>query len=141
MHVTLLSDPTEDGHAHEVRKLNDLTLGNKKVPAGYFFQPDAENISAVAFSNAGTAAKFTRMGLQAGLDPDTVALRYGFAYGSEADNIVPEAFNAPPEKAKTLPNCCGGVSHPPATFQTLALSPARDIPDLFQCLAPRQKHL
>lgn len=92
MHVTLLSDPTDEGYAYEVRQLSDLTFGTKKVPAGYFFQPGAENISAVAFSNAGTIAKFTRMGLQMHLDPDTVALRYGLAYGSDAEHIVPEAF-------------------------------------------------
>jgi hypothetical protein len=92
MHVTLLSDPIEEGYAYEVRQLHDLAFGTKKVPAGYFFQPSAENISAVAFSNAGTIAKFTRMGLQVGLDQETVALRYGFAYGTAGDNIVPEAF-------------------------------------------------
>lgn len=92
MHVTLLSDPIEEGYAYEVRQLRDLAFETKKVPAGYFFQSGAENISAVAFSNAGTIAKFTRMGLQMGLDPETVALRYGFAYGADADNIVPEAF-------------------------------------------------
>lgn len=92
MHVTLLSDPKEKGFEYEVRKLEELSFGTKAVPAGYFFQPDAENITAVAFSNAGTVAKFTRMGLQAGFDPDTTALRYGLAYGSGGDSIVPEAF-------------------------------------------------
>jgi len=92
MHVTLLSDPRERGYEYEVRKLDQLSFGSKTVPAGYFFQPEAENISAVVFSNAGTVSKFTRMGLQAGLDPETTALRYGLAYGSGGDTLVPEAF-------------------------------------------------
>jgi hypothetical protein len=41
-------------------------LGPKTVPSGFFDLPEAENISAVIFTNAGTWGKFTRMGYQAG---------------------------------------------------------------------------
>jgi hypothetical protein len=38
----------------------------KEVPFGFFDLPDAENVSAVLFSNSGTIAKFNRMGTLAG---------------------------------------------------------------------------
>jgi hypothetical protein len=92
LHVTLLSDPEERGWEYEVKDLAELRFGAKAVPAGYFFQPQTENVSCVIFSNAGTVPKFTRMGLQQGLDEDTIALRYGLSYGEEIDRIVPQAF-------------------------------------------------
>jgi hypothetical protein len=92
LHVTLLSSPEEQGYEYEVKGLAELRFGTKAVPAGYFFQPDTEDVSCIIFSNAGTVAKFTRMGLQEGLDPDTIALRYGLAYGEQTDRIVPQAF-------------------------------------------------
>ena len=52
--------------------------GEKVIISGYFRQPDAENISAVLFSNSGTIAKFNRMGILAGLgDPDLLVMREG----------------------------------------------------------------
>jgi hypothetical protein len=35
----------------------------KKIPSGFFNQPDAVNVSGILWSNAGTVPKFTRMGL------------------------------------------------------------------------------
>ncbi len=62
------------------------------VATGFFKQPEAENISAVLFSNAGTAPKFSRMGY----DPDRHGflkmIRYGFRADFDRDAIVPEAF-------------------------------------------------
>ncbi len=92
LHVTLLSSPEEEGYEYEVKELVELRCGAKAVPAGYFFQPDTDNVSCVIFSNAGTVAKFTRMGLQEGLDPNSIGLRYGLAYGQQTDRIVPQAF-------------------------------------------------
>ena len=45
------------------------TFGSKTIPSGFFDLPGAENISAVLFSNAGTIAKFDRMGVVAGFIP------------------------------------------------------------------------
>lgn len=42
------------------------TYREKTIPSGFFDQPNVENISAVLFSNAGTIAKFDRMGVVAG---------------------------------------------------------------------------
>jgi hypothetical protein len=46
------------------------TFGNKTIPSGFFDLPGAENVSAVLFSNAGTLAKFDRMGVIAGFVPE-----------------------------------------------------------------------
>lgn len=46
------------------------TFGEKTIPSGFFDLPGAENVSAVLFSNAGTLAKFDRMGVVAGFAPD-----------------------------------------------------------------------
>lgn len=46
--------------------VENFTYNGKVVPAGFFDLPSAENVSAVLFSNAGTLAKFDRMGVAAG---------------------------------------------------------------------------
>lgn len=48
--------------------VESFTYNGKVVPAGFFDLPGAENVSAVLFSNAGTLAKFDRMGVAAGFD-------------------------------------------------------------------------
>jgi hypothetical protein len=42
------------------------TYGQKTILSAFFDQPEAEYISAVLFSNAGTISKFDRMGVKAG---------------------------------------------------------------------------
>lgn len=42
------------------------SYGGKTIPSGFFDLPGAENVAAVMFSNAGTIAKFDRMGVVAG---------------------------------------------------------------------------
>ena len=54
--------------------IDNHEYNGKKVPSGFFDLPDAENVSAVVFSNAGTIAKFDRMGVAA----DYAALGYGY---------------------------------------------------------------
>ena len=49
--------------------VENFTYNGKVVPAGFFDLPGAENVSAVLFSNAGTLAKFDRMGVAAGFKP------------------------------------------------------------------------
>lgn len=48
----------------------------KKIPSGFFFQPNAENVSAVLFSASGTISKFNRLGRQAGFIPASFLLMY-----------------------------------------------------------------
>lgn len=55
------------------------TFGSKTIPSGFFDLPGADNVSAVLFSNAGTLAKFDRMGIVAGFIPaDHLYFRVGY---------------------------------------------------------------
>jgi tetratricopeptide (TPR) repeat protein len=51
-------------------KADNHQYKEKMVETGFFDLEGAENISAVVFSNAGTLAKFDRMGVDAGFAPD-----------------------------------------------------------------------
>jgi len=60
-------------------KIETHKFADKEIPSGFFFQEDAENISAILFSASGTLSKFNRMGHQAGLGDKKVKLiRSGF---------------------------------------------------------------
>lgn len=65
---------------------------DKVIPTGFFDQPGTEHISAVVFSNAGTKAKFTRMGTLAGFgEPDMAVRRVGIQ-----SNPMPGALDGLP---------------------------------------------
>ncbi|WP_424312393.1 hypothetical protein [Haloferula sp.] len=74
----------EDGKDYPVDFCN---YGEKKnIPAGFFRQPDAENISAVIASNEATLTKFNRMGKIAGFgNPDVFIARAGAALDLETN--------------------------------------------------------
>jgi hypothetical protein len=73
-------------------KIGAHRYGGKEIPSGFFDLEKAENISAVIFSNAGTLAKFDRMGVAAGFGtPGYKYLRTGFRY-----NPDPNAFMGTP---------------------------------------------
>jgi hypothetical protein len=55
--------PLRSGKMHVQTKTHH-TNGGKLIPSGFFYMKEAENISAVLFSNAGSFAKFNRMGQQ-----------------------------------------------------------------------------
>jgi hypothetical protein len=63
-------------------KIGDYTKPNgTKIPSGFFFQPNSENVSAIIFSSCGTLSKFNRMGKQAELGSDIpTLLRTGTFY-------------------------------------------------------------
>lgn len=68
-------------------------VGEKEIPSGYFFQPDAEQVSAVLFSASGTISKFNRMGRQAGFkDPTVVMIRVGTYHDHDPNAAVPKMF-------------------------------------------------
>jgi hypothetical protein len=69
----------KDGSKHGVeRKAREHVVGGKVVPTNFFGQADTRHVSAVLFSNAGTMAKFNRMGVLAGFgDPDVKLRRKG----------------------------------------------------------------
>ncbi|SBW00847.1 glycosaminoglycan attachment site [uncultured Dysgonomonas sp.] len=63
------------------------------VPAGFFFQPDAENISAVINSPTATLSKFNRLGMQAGLNSQKSRLfRFGYRHDHDENAAVPLEF-------------------------------------------------
>ena len=89
------------GYEHEWEKGPDRTLkitprrikehvwGTKKIPSGFFRLPEAENVSAVIFSNSGTISKFNRMGVLGGFGSGRVRIvREGTRFNH--DPIAPE---------------------------------------------------
>ena len=64
-----------------------------EIPAGYFFQPDSEHISAVLFSANGTISKFNRLGRQAGFgSPNVSMFRVGTCYDHHPNAATPRIF-------------------------------------------------
>lgn len=75
-------------------KVSEHKYKGKKIPSGFFDLPDAENISAIIFSNAGTIAKFDRMGAAAGFGADGYGyLRVGLKANPDPNAAVGEAFS------------------------------------------------
>jgi hypothetical protein len=69
------------------------TYKGKIIETGFFDLPGAENISAIIFSNAGTLAKFDRMGIAAGFLPtDHKYVRMGFRYNPDPNAVHPLPF-------------------------------------------------
>lgn len=68
--------------------VESFKYNGKVVPSGFFDLPGAENVSAVLFSNAGTLAKFDRMGVAAGFGAP------GFRYFRAGLKLDPDP-NAP----------------------------------------------
>lgn len=74
-------------------KIEKHKIGEKEIPSGFFFQNDAENISAVLFSASGTISKFNRMGRQAGFKvPGLVMMRVGTHHDHEPNAHLPKPF-------------------------------------------------
>lgn len=67
---------------------------DKVIETGFFDLPGAENISAIVFSNAGTLAKFDRMGIAAGFIPDNhTYIRYGYRFNPDLNAVKPTWFS------------------------------------------------
>jgi hypothetical protein len=76
------------------QKIDKHVVGEKEIPLGLFFQPGAENISAVMFSVSGTVSNFNRMGKQAGFGEDNVKLfRMGAYHDHDPDASLPKMFS------------------------------------------------
>jgi len=68
-------------------------IGNKEIPSGFFFQENAENISAVLFTASGTISKFNRIGRQAGFKKENVIMiRVGTYHDHDPNASVPKMF-------------------------------------------------
>lgn len=65
-----------------------------KIPSGFFFQENSENISGILFSSTGTIAKFTRMGIQAGFGIEKqIVTRVGVRFDNSPESAGPISFN------------------------------------------------
>lgn len=84
----------EDGKLHmNVAPVKEHTYQGKCIPSGFFDLPGAENISAVLFSNAGTIAKFDRIGVVAGfVAKNHKYFRMGFKFDPDPNAIVGKWF-------------------------------------------------
>lgn len=73
--------------------ITEHEFAGKRIPSSFFDQPKAENVSAVIFSNAGTIAKFDRMGVVAGFaEPGVRYIRFGYRYDPNPDAVVGKTF-------------------------------------------------
>jgi len=64
-----------------------------QIPSGFFFQPGAENISAIIHSASGTISKFDRIGKQCGFDTNnTIMKRIVTTYNAEPNADKPLVF-------------------------------------------------
>lgn len=98
------------------------------IPAGFFRQPDSENISAVVANPSGTLPKFNRMGFLAGFgDRDIKMVRGGFCYKG---SLLPEQFASEVHSPEYSETWCEGLSvyHNPHAKIPLE-------PDAFPCAA------
>lgn len=65
----------------------------KKIPSGFFFLPDAENVSAVLFTASGTLSKFNRMGRLAGFGvANSTLIRHGVCHEHSHNASMPRSF-------------------------------------------------
>lgn len=73
--------PGDGNSSVTVRSITQHSWGTKKIDSGFFFQQDAENVSAVLFNPAGTLTKFNRIGVATGFGASAVTLVHkGFRY-------------------------------------------------------------
>lgn len=87
-------DTDQDGNSiTKTVPINEHVWGAKKIPSGFFNQPDAEHISAVLFSNAATLSKFNRIGKIAGFGSADVHMwRYGDLWNPDPKATTPTPF-------------------------------------------------
>lgn len=89
--------PTHDQNG--VLHINRIPLENhriedKSIPSNFFSQPEAENVSAIIFSNSGTIAKFERMGYQEEYYSDFIKIiRGGTKYNPDPNASIPLNFS------------------------------------------------
>ncbi|WP_439597998.1 hypothetical protein [Falsiroseomonas sp.] len=89
-------DPSRDDEGRLIvtpRRVTTHRWGEKEIPSGFFFQPEAENISAVLANFSGTLSKFNRIGRMAGFGSTRVRMiRRGVAIDLDPDASEPVRF-------------------------------------------------
>jgi hypothetical protein len=74
-------------------KIKTHEYGGKKIPSGFFQQPDSEFVSAILFSSSGTISKFNRMGFLAGFSrPGRIMIRQGLKHRHDPNAVMPDVF-------------------------------------------------
>lgn len=77
------------------KKIESHTWGDKTIPSGFFNIPEAENISAVISTTAGTISKFNRIGLSAGFGSENIfMIREGTLVDHDPGATEPLFFRA-----------------------------------------------
>ena len=78
----------------ETKDIKEHTVGKKTIPSGFFFQPEAQHISAVLFTNCGSISKLSRMGYQHGIGCDVISMtRTGYCWNPRSDVMDPTFFS------------------------------------------------
>ncbi|CAO3417899.1 hypothetical protein [Azospirillum doebereinerae] len=123
------------GYRHEPRYNSDGTLeiiperivqhvwGTKVVQSGFFFLPEAENVSAVLWNAGGTLSKFNRMGKLAGFGSRQVHMtRTGTCVDHDLNAAEPLRFAFDVDAPDYLETWCEGMSvfHNPRALIPLA---------------------
>lgn len=84
----------DDGHLTVTNSpIASHTFEGKTIPSGLFALPEAQHLSAVLFSNGGTAAQFNRIGAQRGYaDEETRIVRLGTCADPDPNAVLPGLF-------------------------------------------------
>jgi hypothetical protein len=91
------------------QKIEKYEWQDKEIPAGFFLQPDSENVSAVLANPGGTLSKFNRMGFLAGFGDRWIGMvRGGICY--RRGKLAPESFAAKVHDAGYSETWSEGVS-------------------------------
>jgi len=105
--------------------------GEKEIPSGFFFLPNAENVSAVLFTASGTLAKFNRKGRLAGFgDANIKVIRYGVCHDHNPNASLPRPFVLEIEQGKNSETWGEGLSmfHNPKAIHPVS-------PEMFPSIA------
>jgi hypothetical protein len=86
----------EDGQKTAYEEvISEHTWQGKTIPSNFFNTENAENISAVLFTNTATITKFNRMGKLAGLGGDNIKMmRFGVKLPPDPKSLEPLQFTA-----------------------------------------------
>lgn len=117
--------------------IENFKLGEKEVPAGFFFQPDTENISAVIANPSGTFSKFDRMAFLSGFGSRKIGMiREGICF---RDLETSESFVSIVHSQEYTETWVEGlfVFHNPRALHPL---PEKFIPGAGHTPAGRQRH-
>lgn len=90
--------------------ITDHEWKGKRIPSGFFNLPEAENVSAVIFSNSATLAKFNRMAKLAQFgNKDVMIFRVGSIHNPDPNAVEPLPFKAEVTQEKYSENWSEGV--------------------------------